>query len=387
MWNIIKLIIKNTLRHTLRALLTIAGVAIAVMSFGLLRTVVASWNSGVEASAANRLITRQAVSFIFTLPYSYAEKVRKIDGVESVSWFNWFGGVYIDKNQFFARMATDPETLLDVYPEFLLSEQELADFKRERNACVIGTELAKRYNLSVGDVMDITGDIYPGNWQFVVRGIYKPRDKSVDATQMFFQWEYLNERIKSMDATRANEIGWLAVKIADPKKSAQVSESVDALFKNSRAETKTETERAFQQGFVAASSAIITAINVISYVIIGIILLVIGNTMIMSARERTREYAVLKSLGFSGKHLIMFICGEALLISLIGAGLGLLMLLPMVSSFEAVIPKGFFPVFNIEKLTYAVSGASAIIIGLLASIIPIQRALTTKIVDGLRFMG
>jgi putative ABC transport system permease protein len=384
---ILKLIFKNSLRHKLRTSLTIVGIAIAVTAFGLLRTVVTAWNAGVEASAANRLIVRQAVSFIFPLPYSYRDRISKLPGVEAVSFQNWFGGVYIDKNQFFARLAIDPETFEEVYPEYVIPPDQFAQFKKERNSCIIGRDIAERYHLKLGDIMPVEGDIYPGHWEFVVRAIYQPRDKTVDASQMLFHWDYLNERMEQESPGRANEVGWYIVKIADPSKSGELSQQIDDLFKNSDAETKTETERAFQQGFIAASGSIISAMNFISFVIIGIIMLVLGNTMIMSARERTREYAVFKTLGFSGGHLIGLIAGESFLISFIGGALGLAMTLPIVKMFEAFIPKGWFPVFNVEPITVILAGASALVVGIAASLFPIQRALRTKIVDGLRFIG
>jgi putative ABC transport system permease protein len=384
---ILKLIIKNSLRHKLRTILTILGISIAVFAFGLLRTVVTAWNAGVEASAANRLVTRQAVSFIFPLPLAYRDQISKIPGVDEVTFANWFGGVYIDKNQFFARLAVDAETIFDVYPEFLISDEEYQTFIKERNSCIIGQDIAKQYNLKVGDLMTIEGDIYPGDWQFVIRGIYKPRDKTTDATQMLFHWDYLNEQMKEWETGRDNQVGWYIVKIKDPDKSALISEQIDALFKNSRAETKTESERAFQQGFVAASSAILTSINVISFVIIGIIMLVLGNTMIMSARERTREYAVFKTIGFSAKHMVGLILGESLFISAIGGGLGLFLSFPIVEGVSQAIPKGMFPIFELEPITLIFAVSSAILIGIAASIFPIMKALRTSIVDGLRFIG
>jgi putative ABC transport system permease protein len=384
---ILKLVIKNSLRHKLRTILTIIGISIAVFAFGLLRTVVTAWNAGVEASAANRLVTRQAVSFIFPLPLAYKDKISKIPGVDVVTYANWFGGVYIDKNQFFARLAVDAETIFDVYPEFLISNEEYQTFQKERNSCIVGQATANQYKLKIGDMMTVEGDIYPGEWQFVVRGIYKPRDKSTDATQMLFHWDYLNERMKEWETGRDNEVGWYVVKISDPDKTALISEQIDNLFKNSRAETKTESERAFQQGFVAASSAILTSINVISFVIIGIIMLVLGNTMIMSARERTREYAVFKTIGFSGGHMIGLILGESLFISAIGVGLGLFLTFPVVEGVSQVIPKGFFPVFELEPITLIFAVSSALLIGVAAAVFPIMKALRTSIVDGLRFIG
>ena len=235
--------------------------------------------------------------------------------------------------------------------------------------------------------MTLEGDIYPGRWDFVIRGIYKPRDKSTDATQMFFHWEYLNERMKQEFPGRENDIGWYIIKIKNPDQAAVISDKVDALFKNSANETKTETERAFQASFISAYSSIFTSMNVMSFVIIGIIMLVLGNTMIMAARERTREYAVLKTLGFSAKHIAALILGESMFIAVLGSILGLLLTFPLVQGISQVIPKGFFPVFEIEPITLVFAVSAAILIGVASSIFPIQRALSTKIVDGFRFVG
>jgi putative ABC transport system permease protein len=384
---ILKLVFKNTLRHKLRTILTIVGISIAVIAFGLLRTVVSAWYAGVDASAANRLITRQAVSFIFPLPYHYRDKIAQVEGVETVTFANWFQGVYKDKDQFFSRMAVDAETMFDVYPEFLLKKEELENFKKERTACIVGRDIAKQYGFKIGDIIPIEGDIYPGRWEFVVRGIYQPRDKTTDGTQMLFHWDYINERMQIEWPARANDVGWYIIKIKDASKAGAISKQIDDLFLNSAAETKTEDERSFQQSFMASVSSIITAMNFISFVIIGIIMLVLGNTMIMSARERTREYAVMKSFGFSAKHLIGLILGESFLISCLGSALGLFLLFPLVQGFEAFIPKGFFPIFRIETITVILAGSSALFIGLIASVFPIQKALRTSIVEGFRHVG
>ncbi|RPI75770.1 MAG: ABC transporter permease [Ignavibacteriales bacterium] len=384
---ILKLVFKNAFRHKLRTFLTIFGIAIAVIAFGLLRTVVTAWYVGVEGSQADRLVTRHAVSFIFPLPYSYLDKINNVEGVKEVTFLNWFGGIYIDKNNFFARFAADAETILEVYPEWSLTEKEKEDFKKERNACIVGIEIAKTYGFKIGDVITLEGDIYPGRWDFVVRGIYEPKYETTDATAMVFHWDFINERMKEESPERANDIGWFAIRIDNPDDAAKVSSQVDALFENSTAETKTETERAFQQGFIAASSAIIEGMNAISFIIVGIIMLVLGNTMIMAARERTREYAVFKTLGFSGSHLVGLIMGESLVISALGGGLGLALTYPIVAFFESVIPKGWFPIFQIEPITLILAISAIIIIGLASSIFPIQRALSTKIVDGFRFVG
>ncbi len=384
---ILKLIFKNSMRHKLRTSLTIVGIAVAVLAFCLLRTVVTAWYSSEQATSANRLIVRQSVSFIFPLPYAYLEKIEKVPGVKEVSYANWFGGIYIDRSNFFARMAVDASTFFDVYGEYLLPKDELDTFKKERNSCVIGSEIAKKYNLKIGDVMTVEGDIYPGTWEFVVRGIYKPKYNYTDATQMLFHWSYIDERMKQDSPGRAGDVGWYIVYINNPSRAAAISAEIDGLFKNSPAETKTETESAFQQGFIQASSAIITSMNFISFIIIGIIMLVLGNTMIMSARERTREYAVFKTLGFTGKHLAGIIMGESLIISIIGGALGLLISYPLIAGFAEVIPKGMFPVFRLEPITIILASSAALIIGITAAIFPIQRAMSTKIVEGFRFVG
>jgi putative ABC transport system permease protein len=384
---ILKLIVKNALRHKLRTFLTICGIAIAVMAFGLLRTVVTVWYAGVEASSVNRLITRHAVSFVFPLPLAYRDQIAKVPGVKTVSFANWFGGTYIDKSQFFARLAVDAETFFEVYPEFLITTEELETFKKQRNACIVGTHLVKRYGFKIGDVITLEGDIYPGQWQFVVQGIYRPRDKATDPTNMLFHWQYIDERMRGENPARAGYVGWYIITMHDNTSAAEISHQIDQLFANSPAETKTETEREFSQGFMAAFNSVIVAMNFLSFVIIGIIMLVLGNTMIMAARERTREYAVLKTLGFSGKQIVTLIAGESVLISAFGGGLGVLITFPMVTGFQNAMPEGFFPYFFIEPATLVLAFSASLFVGLAAAVFPIQRAMGTTIVDGLRFIG
>jgi len=382
-----RLLLRNALRHKLRTVLTVIGVGVAVMAFALLQTVVTAWHAGVEASAANRLITRHAVSFVFPLPLSYRDRIAQIAGVNKVTYAVWFSGVYIDKNQFFARLAVDSDTFFDVYPEFVIYREQFEAFKRERNACIIGVDIANRYHLKIGDIMPIEGDVYPGQWEFVVRGIYYPRDQTTDPSSMMFHYRYVDERVRQEFPDRAGQVGWYIVRIDDPANSAQISQDIDNLFANSRAETKTETERAFQQSFLSAASAVITAMNIMSFVIIGIILLVLGNTMVMSARERTHEFAVLKALGFSGGQLFLLLGGESMILSIAGSALGLALTLPAVAGFQSALPKGWFPVFYIKPETILIGCIAGFAVGLLASLIPLRRVLTTRIVEGLRYVG
>jgi putative ABC transport system permease protein len=387
MMELFRLLLRNALRHKLRTVLTVIGVGVAVMAFALLQTVVTAWHAGVEASAANRLITRHAVSFVFPLPLSYRDRIAQIAGVNKVTYAVWFSGVYIDKNQFFARLAVDSDTFFDVYPEFVIDREQFEAFKRERNACIIGVDIANRYHLKIGDIMPIEGDVYPGQWEFVVRGIYYPRDQTTDPSSMMFHYRYVDERVRQEFPDRAGQVGWYIVRIDDAANSAQISQDIDNLFANSRAETKTETERAFQQGFLSAASAVITAMNIMSFVIIGIILLVLGNTMVMSARERTHEFAVLKALGFSGGQLFLLLGGESMILSIAGSALGLALTLPAVAGFQSALPKGWFPVFYIKPETIVIGCIAGFAVGLLASLIPLRRVLTTRIVEGLRYVG
>lgn len=200
---LIRLLLRNTLRHKLRSLLTIVGIAVAVMAFVLLRTVVTAWHAGVEASTANRLVTRHAVSFVFPLPLSYRDRIAQVRGVDKVTYATWFSGIYIDKKQFFARLAVDSESFFDVYPEFVIEREQFEGFKRERNSAIIGIDIANRYNLKLGDVMSIDGDVYPGRWEFVVRGIYQPRDQTTNPASMMFHHKYIDERVRQEAPHRA----------------------------------------------------------------------------------------------------------------------------------------------------------------------------------------
>lgn len=204
---------------------------------------------------------------------------------------------------------------------------------------------------------------------------------------MMFHYKYVEERVRQEAPHRAGDIGWYIVRIANPDDSASVSEAIDNLFANSRAETKTETERAFQQSFLSAASAIITAMNIMSFVIIGIILLVLANTMIMAARERTHEYAVLKALGFSAPKLFFLIAGESMLLSIVGSALGLLVTYPAVANFRRALPKGWFPIFYVKPETIVIAAMAGLLVGFAASLIPVRRITTTRIVEGLRHVG
>ncbi|SAL42252.1 ABC transporter ATP-binding protein [Caballeronia peredens] len=382
---LLKLILRNALRHKLRTALTVLGLTIAVLAYGLLHTVVDAWYAGASAASNARLVTRNAISLVFPLPLAYENRIRGVDGVTLVARSNWFGGIYRDPKNFFAQFAVS-DNYLDLYPEFIVSEQARADYQRDRKGCLIGRQLADQFGFKVGDVIPLKGTIYPGTFDFVVRGIMDGRDESTITRQLIFHWEYLNETIRKTTKRQVDQVGVYVVGIKDPDDAATVSRNIDNVFKNSLAETLTETEQAFQLGFVAMSNQIIAAIRVVSYVVILIIMAVMANAMAMSARERITEYATLKALGFGPAFLSVLVFGESMAICAIGGGIGILATPPVAEVFKHATG-GVFPVFMVSHETMLLQGACAFVVALAAAIVPAVQASRVRIVEGLRAIG
>jgi len=377
-----KLLLRNAFRHKLRALLTVFGVAVAVLAFGMLSTLVDAWYAGVSAAAANRLVIRNAISLTFALPIAYMEKIRAVDGVRAISHMSWFGGIYVDRKNFFANFAVDARSFLDLYPEFILPEVQRSAFLKDRKGCVVGRALAQRFGWKVDDTVTLQGTIYAGDWPMTVRGIYHGRDKGTDENQLFFHWDYLNERLRGSSPRRANHAGIFVIEVAHADAAPAVAGAVDALFKNSLAETRTETERAFQMGFVTMSEAILMAIRLVSLVIICIIMAVVANTMIMSVRERLHEFAVLKTLGYGGFHLALLILGESLVICAAGGALGIAGTFPTLRILAGYV--GYiFPVLDVSPTTLGFDVLAVLAVALIAAAFPIRRVVTIRIVDAL----
>jgi putative ABC transport system permease protein len=381
-----QLILRNALRHKLRSALTVLGLVVATLAFGLLQTVVKAWYAGADAASNTTLVTRNATSLVFALPLSYAAKIRAVEGVAGVAYANWFGGIYQDPKNFFPQLAVSGASYLDMYPDFVLPDEQRSAFLRDRKGALIGRKLADQYHFKVGDVIPLRGTIFPGHWEFTVRGIYEGRQSSTVTTQMFFHWDYLNETLLKTVPRRANQVGVYVVKITHPDDAPVVSAAIDATFKNSLAETLTETEKAFQLSFVSMSDAIVVAIRLVSFVVILIIMAVMANTMAMSARERLSEYATLKALGFGPGFLARLIFGESLLLALAGAALGMALLYPVAAGFAARMGT-IFPVFEVAPLTLLMQLLSALAVGAVAAIAPTVRAARVNIVDGLRSVG
>ncbi len=382
----LKLLLRNAFRHKLRTGLTILGITIAILAFGLLRTMVGAWYAGVEASSANRLVIRNAISLVFPLPLAYKDKIRQVSGVTVVSWGNWFGGVYIEEKNFFPNFAVEPRSFLALYPEYLIPDMQRSSFLNDRKGAVAGKKIADKFGWKVGDTVTLKGTIFPGNWEFTIRGIYRGKDRSVDETQLFFHWDYLDETVKKTTPRRAGQVGYYIIGIASPNLAGEVSAAIDATFKNSLAETLTETEKAFQMSFVSMTEAILTAIQLVSIVIIVIIMAVVANTMAMTARERIGEYAVFKTLGFGGWFIAGLIVGESLLISLLGTAIGLALTFPAAEAFAGYLGT-YFPIFFVEKETILMDLAAGVLVGVVAALFPTWRAVQIRIADGLRRIG
>ncbi|CAG9181394.1 ABC transporter permease [Cupriavidus pampae] len=382
---VLKLISRNLLRHKLRTSLTLLGLVIAVLAFGLLQTVVDAWYAGAAAASNARLVTRNAISLVFPLPLSYENRIRGVDGVTLIARSSWFGGTYRDPKNFFAQFAVS-DNYLDLYPEFVLPEAQRADYRRDRKGALIGRQLADQFGFKIGDVIPIKGTIYPGTWEFVVRGIFDGRDASTITRTMLFHYDYLNETVRKRTGRQVDQVGVFILGVADPDNAATISRNVDAVFHNSLAETLTETEQAFQLGFVAMSNQIIAAIRLVSYVVIVIIMAVMANAMAMSARERTVEYATLKALGFGPGFLALIVFGESILMGLVGGAIGMLATPPLAAIFKQAVG-GVLPVFSVSRETMQMQALCALVVGVVAGIVPAIQAARVRIVEGLRAIG
>ena len=380
---LLKFILRNVFRHKVRAGLTVLGLAVALVAFGVLSTVVGAWYAAADKAAPTRLVTRHGVSLTFPLPLTYRDKIRAVDGVRSVSHATWFGGVYQNPKNFFAQFAIEPATYLPMYPDFLFQDEELRAFLRDRKGAIIGRKLANTYGLKVGDSLPLKGTAFPGNWEFTVRAIYDGAKANTDISQMLFHWQYLNETMKIRAPGHTDQVGVFLVDIDDARRAAQVSRAIDASFANSLAETLTETEKSFQLSFVAMADAIITAIRLVSFVVIVIVLAVVANTMAMIARERLAEYATLKTLGFGPGFVCALVFGESLAVATVGGVTGIASTFPVAKVFAAQTGT-LFSTFEVSPETVAMQAACAMMVGLGAALLPARRAVSVRIVDGLR---
>ena len=385
---LIRLIVKNTFRHKLRTGLTILGIVVAILAFGMLQTLVNAWYAGANLASSTRLVTRNSISLVFSLPIAYKDRIRGVPGVQRVTWLNWFGGIYKERSNFFPQFAADAKTLLEMYPELRFVDGDANAFLRDRRGCIIGTKLAEKYGFKVGDVIPLRGTIYPGTWNFTVRGIYRYEGANVsaDITNLYFHWQYLDDTIRAISPRRAGQVGTFILDVERADDMASVAEAVDATFRNSLAETLTESEKAFNLSFVAMSDQIITIVRLVSFVVVLVILAVMANVMAMTARERLSEYATLKALGFGPGFLVSLVVGESLFIALLGCAAGIALTVPVAAAFGRALST-LFPIFRVAPETYGLQLACALVVGITAAIFPAVRAATVNVVDGLRSIG
>lgn len=368
----------NLGRHKWRTVLTVASVALALFLFASLRTVLTTLDAAAQFGSARRLITTNSTGFTFPLPMAYASRLASVDGVTGVTWLNWFGGRYGDGKRFFANFAIDAESYLAMYPEMSLPPEQKAAFLADRGGALIGSRLVDLFGWKLGQNVTLQGTIFPGEWTFNVSGIYTPTDPAISDDALMFHWSYLDER-----TGRTGIAGWYVLQIDRSDNAAQIAKEVDDLFRNSRSPTKTGTEQAFNASFATMFGNISLLLNAIGTAVVFAILLVTANAMMMSTRERGREYAILKTIGFTDRRLFALVLAESGGITLLGAliGLGTAKVLYKVTDFNA---GGFLPGFDVTSETLLLGTAIALLLMLASGIAPALRAARLPVVTALR---
>ena len=372
------LIIANLFRKKLRTTLTIGSFAVALFLFGLLVVVHGAFNQGVDVAGADRLDVINKTSIIQPLPYSYRDQILRIPGVKAITYDNWFGGVYQDEKNFFPQFAIDPENQRVVFPEFVVPDDQWKAFLEDREGAIAGSGIAKRFGWKVGDRIPIKGAIYPGDWEFNIRGIYNGSRDNDDLTQFWFHYKYLDERRQYGKGL----VGWYTVKLDTPDDGTRVAKTIDTMFANSPYETKTETEKALATDFAKQFGNIGFLISAVGSVVFFTLLLVTGNTMAITVRERIGELAVLKAVGFNDRFVLFLVLGESLLIAAIGGVIGLALCKLMTLGGDPT--HGFLPFFYLPGPMILLGFAVALAVGVLAGILPATSAMRLRVVDALR---
>jgi putative ABC transport system permease protein len=375
------LILKSARRSKRRTALTVLSVAIAVFLFASLRAILDGFNAAAEASSSTRIVTIRSTSLIFSMPTSHGETIRNTSGVRDITWANWFGGIYKDPRNFFAQFAIEPESYLRLYPEIQLTPEDRRAFLDDRTGCIVGDGLAKRFGWKVGDrvVLQVGIPTYGRqDFTFTIRGVYRVGGNAVDNQSMFFHWKYADER-----SIVKGQVGWYVVQINDPDQAARVATAIDRQFANTPNETKTDTERQFQSSFASMFGNLSLLLGSIALAVVITTLFVAANTMAMSVRERTTEIAVMRTLGFPAHMIFLFIAGEALLMSVAGGLVGVLLARAVVSG-DMLAVSSFIPAFAVSGKNVAIGVALSVLIGVLAGIVPATMASRLRIVDALR---
>ncbi|HMG52632.1 MAG TPA: FtsX-like permease family protein [Kofleriaceae bacterium] len=378
---------RNLFRRRGRTIMTISAVTVAVLVFCVIRTTVVAWNAGVDEAATDRLATRHKVSITMQLPKHYMNEIRQVPEVKAATWANWFGAKDPkERIPFFAGFAVDQDTWFDVLDEMQVPADQLAVWKQTPNGAILGDLLAKTLGVEIGGRLVVTSDIYPGDWEFKVVGIYKPLRKTADRNTLVFRWDYLNNDPRAVFSR--DKIGWLVSRITDSVHSADISRKIDAQFVDKDDQTLTMSERAFQLSFLGGFSAILAAFDIGSLIILLIMTLILANTIAMNVRERTQEYGVLRAIGFPPGHILGFILGESLLVAvvggLIGVGFVVLVINHGLGPFVEEHMSGFFPYFRAPSWVLGLGLGAAAALGLIAGAIPALLVARLKVTDALR---
>lgn len=377
------LIFSNLKRKKLRTGLTLLSIMVAFLLFGYLAAIRQAFDAGVEVAGADRLIVRHKVSIIQLLPESYEARIEQVDGVDNAVASTWFGGVYQEPKNFFAQIPVKPEELLDMFPEYIVSDEQKAAWLATRTGALVGRGTMERFGWKLGDRIPINATIWRKKdggttWEFDIVAVYDGAEKGTDTSQFFFRYDYFDE-------TRANGqglVGWYTVRVTDPDRAAEVAAAIDAEFANSPQETKTEPEGAFIQGFANQIGNIAFIIISIMSAVFFTILLVAGNTMAYTVRERTNELAVLKAIGFTDRGVLGLVLGESLALTFVGGVFGLALAVALVSMGDPT--DGSFPVFYLPAGAVAAGFVLIVAMAFIAGILPALQAQRLQIADALR---
>ncbi len=376
------LIFANLFRKKIRLLLTIGSFAIALFLFAFLAVVKGAFGRGADIAGADRLVIINRISIIQPLPLAYRDKILRIPGVKAVTHNNWFGGVYQEEKNFFPQFVIDVENQRQVLPELVVPDDQWATFVKDRQGAIVGAKTAKRFGWKIGDHIPIKNISYgaTGTWEFNLDGIYHSERVGGDEGQFWLQWDYFEERVPK---SFKGNVGWYILKLDSPDDAVRVAKAIDEMSANSSFETKTETESAFAAGWVKQFGNIEFLILTIGAVVFFTLLLVTGNTMAISVRERIGELAVLKAIGFSDRSVLFFVLAESLTIALVGGllGLGLAALaIPVLAS----ALNGLLPTLILSPAILSLGLGTALLVGVVSGLLPGIGAMRMRVVDALR---
>ena len=376
-----KLIFANLFRKKIRLTLTVGSFAIALVLFTFLAVVKSAFNRGVELAGADRLIVVDRVGLMNLMPISYADKIAAIPGVKAVTHDHWFGGVYQDEKNFFPQFVIDVENHRKVYPEFVVPDDQWNIFAKDRQGAIAGARLAERFHWKVGDRIPIKTTLYGGaTWEFNLDGIYHTEKPDGDQSQFWLQWKYFDENVPSVIKSTA---GWYILRLESPDDAVRVAQAIDEKFANSPHETKTETESAFAAYFAKQFGNIEFLILSIGGVVFFTLLLVTGNTMAISVRERTSELGVLKAIGFTDRSVLFLVLAESLAIALFGGALGLALAILAIPGISAALT-GLLPPLLLSKPLLLLGLGFAIFVGAASGLLPGIGAMRMRVVNALR---